>query len=133
MAQLIRKDGLFLTTASIPFKNQDKEESIKLVVDTGAALTIVDTVIMDYLGYSAKEDGLKKSTLDGAGGRSVGYLIKVKQFKCLDFELENFEIACHDMNTRLGVAGILGMNFLRHFRIDVDFNTGLIHKIEKVI
>ena len=50
MHQLIKKGDLFFATVSLPFKNQDGFESLKLVVDTGAVLTIVDTSIMDYLG-----------------------------------------------------------------------------------
>ncbi|GEM_PF-5726203 len=53
-------------------------------------------------------------------------------FRCLDFEMSDFMIACHNMNSRLGVAGILGMNFIQHFRIDLNFLTGEIFSIKKV-
>jgi hypothetical protein len=69
MHWLTEKGGLLFATASLPFKNQDKFELLELVVDTGAALTIIDTSVVDYLGYSAA-DGFKKSILDGAAGRS---------------------------------------------------------------
>jgi predicted aspartyl protease len=130
--RFVKKKNLFLATAYLPFKSEDKYDPIDLVVDTGAGLTIVDTAIVDYLGYSAREDGIDISALDGAAGRSEGYVIKVSRFKCLGFELENFAIACHDMNTRLGVAGLLGMNFLEHFRIDMNYGTGEIYKVEKI-
>ncbi len=132
MPRLTEKGGLLFATVSVPFKNQDTFELLDLVVDTGAFLSIVDTSLVDYLGYSAA-DALKKSVLDGAAGRSEGYLIKVPNFKCLGFEIPDFQIACHDMNTRLGVAGILGMNFLKLFRIDLNYNTGEIYLMEKII
>lgn len=132
MLKLIGKGNLFFATAIIPFKNQDQYERLNLVLDTGAVFTIIDTGITDYLGYSAK-DGHQRSTLDGAAGRSEGYLIKVPKFQCMGFDLQNFEVACHDMNSRLGVSGILGMNFLKQFRLDIDFNTGQIHNIQRVI
>lgn len=100
--------------------------------DTGAVLTIVDPKFTDYLGYSAQQDAVGTSALDGAAGRSEGYVIKVPKFKCLGFELNDFSIACHDMDTKLGVAGILGMNFLRHFRIDLNYTTGEIYTIERI-
>lgn len=124
MQQLIREGELLLTKAFIPFKNQQKHEPVKLVLDTGASLTIVDTQIMDFLGYSARVDGIKKSSLDGAAGRSEGYLLKVPQFECLGFTFTDFTVACHDMNSKTGVAGLLGMNFLKHFCIELDFRTG---------
>lgn len=130
MPTLIKKKSLFLAPACLPFRNDEIFESINLVVDTGAGLTIVDTSIIDYLGYSAR-DAFDTPTLDGAGGISNGYVIKLRRFRCLGFELDDFTVACHDMNTRLGVTGLLGMNFLRHFRMDVDYNSGRIYKIEK--
>lgn len=130
MLTLIKKKSLFLTPVFLPFRNDETFESINLVVDTGAGLTIVDTSIIDYLGYSAR-DAFDTSTLDGAGGLSRGYVIKLRKFRCLGFELDDFTVACHDMNTRLGVTGLLGMNFLRHFRMDVDYSSGGIYKIEK--
>lgn len=131
MLKLIEKGDLFFATAIIPFKNQDQYERLNLVIDTGAVFTIIDTGIIDYLGYSAK-DGHQRSTLDGAAGRSEGYLIRVPKFQCLGFDLLNFEVACHDMNSRLGVSGILGMNFLRQFQMDINFGTGVIHNILKL-
>ncbi|MFH1653672.1 MAG: retropepsin-like aspartic protease [Pseudomonadota bacterium] len=129
--KLANEGELFIVEVFLPFKKIRREHSVKLVLDTGAAMTIVDTNIINYLGYSARDDGIRRSSLDGAGGKSVGYVIRAPNFRCLNFELTDFEIACHDMNTRLGVAGLLGMNFLKLFRLDIDFNTGQINKIEK--
>lgn len=131
MLKLIAKDGLLFAEAHFPFKNQNKFESVMLVMDTGGVLTIVDTSIVNFLGYSVR-DAFKMSTLDGAAGSSRGYVIRLPVFRCLGYEMKGFDIACHDMNTRLGVAGILGMNFLRSFRIDLNYRTGEIHLMEKV-
>lgn len=131
MLRLTKKKNLLFANALLPFKNQNKFESIDLVVDTGAGLTIIDTSIIDYLGYSAAKDGIGTSSLDGAAGRSEGYIVEIPKFKCLGFELVDFAIACHDMNTRLGVAGLLGMDFLSHFKMDVNFGTGEIYEIKK--
>jgi len=128
MFQLINKEGLYCAEAQLPFKNQNRNEKAELVFDTGAALTIVDTTIIDFLGYSSR-DAFRISNLDGAAGRSKGYLIKIPTFRCFGFEMTEFEIACHDMNSKLGVAGVLGMNFLRNFRMDINYNTGEIHSI----
>jgi len=133
MRQLIKQSGFFLATAFVPFKSHDRHEPIDLILDTGAVMTLVDTVLIDYLGYSARQDGIKRSTLDGASGRSVGYVIRLPRFRCLGFDVRDFEIACHDMNTRTGVSGLLGMNFLQHFRIDMNYQSGQIYKIEQIV
>jgi hypothetical protein len=85
---------------------------------------------MELLGYSASQYGIRRSSLDDAGGVYKGYIIKVDSFKCLGFELKNFEIACHNLSSKLGVIGLLGMNFLEKFRMDIDFSTGIIHSIQ---
>ncbi|MBN1115419.1 MAG: clan AA aspartic protease [Oligoflexia bacterium] len=129
MLKLDRRGGLLFADIELPFKNTDKLEApIPFVLDTGAAVTIVDPGITDYLGYSTR-DAIKISKLDGAGGYSEGYVLKLSKIRCLNIEIPEFEIACHDLNSRLGVAGLLGMNFLKCLRIDIDFETGRIHKI----
>ncbi len=127
--QLTKQGELLLITASLPYKDSSQYEDIDLVIDTGAAITIVTPTIVDFLGYSAREDAYKISRLDGAAGRSTGYVLILPTFQCLGFTLPNFAIACHDMDSRLGVSGLLGMNFLQHFRIDLDYGTGTIHSI----
>lgn len=130
--QLVKEDGLFVVKAILPSKQKTKDYEVKLVLDTGAVVTVIDTDVINLLGYSAREDGVRRSSLDGAGGRSVGYMAKMPSFKCLGFELKNFEIACHDMDTRLGVTGLLGMNFLSCFRMDINLQTGEIFQMEQV-
>lgn len=130
--RLRREGGLFVVDITLPFKNREKDHEIGLILDTGAAVTVIDTDIVHHLGYSAREDGTRRSALDGAAGRSIGYVIQLPRLKCLGFELNDLEIACHDMDTRLGVAGLLGMNFFNHFRIDLNFSTGDVFQIEKI-
>lgn len=130
MHHLQNKGGLYIVDVQFPYKDGSKTHEVQFVLDTGAAITIIDTDIVDFMGYSAKKDGIHKSTLDGAGGRSVGYVIRVPYFKCLGAELQDFEIACHDMDSRLGVAGLLGMNFLKHFHIDLNFKTGAVRMLD---
>lgn len=133
MYQLTRHGSFFIATASLPYKSTSQCEDVDLVIDTGAAMTIVTPTITDFLGYSAREHATKISHLDGAGGRSTGYVITVPSFRCLGFTLPAFDIACHDMDSRLGVSGLLGMNFLQHFRIDLDYRTGKIHHIARAV
>ena len=87
MHKLNKQGNLFLVKVSLPYKMKDKIYEIPLIWDTGAALTLIDTKIIDYLGYSARKDGFQKSILDGAGGRSEGYLMRISKFCCLNFEL----------------------------------------------
>lgn len=124
--QLPSKGGLYIVDVQLPYKDGSKFHETQLVLDTGAVMTIIDTDIIHYMGYSARTDGIRRSALDGAGGRSEGFLIQISQFRCMGVELSDFQIACHDLDTKLGVAGLLGMNFLQHFHMDIDFRTGAV-------
>ncbi len=133
MFKLYKQGELFSVKVALPFKNQNKLYEFSLILDTGAAITLVDLKIIDYLGYSARQDGIRKSLLDSAVGRSEGYMIKISSFACLGFKLPNFQIACHDLDTKLGVSGLLGMNFLKNFRIDMNYESGEIYQIEPAL
>lgn len=122
------RDGFLLADVSIPYKDREDFESLQLVVDTGALITVISPAITDFLGYSAA-DAFTLSKLDGAAGESHGYSIHVPKVMCLGHEVENFVIACHDIDSRLGIIGLLGMNFLDHFRMDLDFKTGDVFRI----
>ena len=132
MFKLNKQGELFSIKVSVPFKHENKLYEFPLILDTGAAITLVDLKIIDYLGYSASQDGIRKSLLDSAVGRSEGYMIKISSFTCLGFQLPHFQIACHDLDTKLGVSGLLGMNFLKNFRIDMNYKSGEIFQIKLI-
>jgi hypothetical protein len=124
---------IFITSAFVPYRNGLKEDELTMVFDPGCAITLIDTSTMDMLGYSARRDVIRTSSLSGAVGESQGYVIKLPFFTCIEQTLTNFEIACHDLHSSLGVTGLLGMNFFKHFRMDIDFNSGVIHSIENIL
>lgn len=129
MLEFEARSGLLFTELWLPSKLKGGFQPVELVLDTGSAITVVDTEFTDYLGYSAR-DGLKRSSLDGAGGRSSGYIIQFPEVRWLDFVVSPLHIACHDMDSRLGVGGLLGMNLLRNFKIHLDFSTGELLSLE---
>ncbi|MFH1728162.1 MAG: aspartyl protease family protein [Pseudomonadota bacterium] len=131
MFKLHQTKDLYTVKAFLPFKKINDFFDLDLLFDPGCAVTLVNTSTIDLLGYSAKNDMTETSSLSGASGISTGYIIKIPNLKCLGQELSNFEIACHDLDSNLGVSGLLGMNFFKHFRMDIDFKRGLIHSVNK--
>lgn len=130
--KLTKWGDLFTVVALVPSKDGTKKRPIDLGFDTATGTTIIDPKYMEkFLGYDSSM-AVRRSRLDGAIGESRGYTVRVSSFKCLGFEIADFEIACHVMSSRLKIPGLLGMDFLKHFRIDIDYSTGIIHKIEKV-
>ncbi len=105
-------------------KGQNKRR-IKVALDTGATYTIIPWQIAEALGYDPALSR-EKITLITASGIETAPLIKVKEIKFLDKSVKNVPVVCHDLPPRSYVVGLLGLSFLKHFKITIDFKTGIL-------
>jgi len=100
-------------------------ERLKLIIDTGASLTVIKS---DRL-VSALDSNLSRypqylfSTANGAIKAPV---IKVASLSVGGFEVTNIEVGGLTLANTSGVDGLLGMNFLRHFRFFIDQQNNLL-------
>lgn len=91
---------------------------LKLVLDTGAAETIILPSVLDELGYSPR-DGEARTVIRSAVGREEGYLIRVAGFACLGHREPHFRIHAHDLPDGWAIDGLIGLNFLRLMNYEV--------------
>ena len=78
------------------------EQNLKLVLDTGAAATMICPAVRTALGYSAREaDGL--SSVSSIVGREIGYRIRVREFQALGYAFPNFSVAAHHFPDGFGI------------------------------
>lgn len=113
-----------------PFKNILKDEIIslyvqlvgprtfriiKMALDTGASYTIIPLEAAIAIGYNP---ALSKKHIEitTASGVIIVPVIKIKSIACLGKEVENLEVICHDLPSQSPVKGLLGLNFLIHFK-----------------
>jgi predicted aspartyl protease len=90
--------------------NQNGEVSIfRLLVDTGASITILPERPLKSLGYDFKADKIR---LVGANGPFDAPLIKVAWINCLGVRAENFSVGIHTLSGMSYLDGVLGMDFL---------------------
>ena len=91
---------------------------VKLILDTGAAMTLILPEVLDELGYSARdgEDISRISTANEAP--ELGYKLRVRQFQALGVGFRDFLIHAHELPS-YGVEGLLGMDFLEEFDFEV--------------
>lgn len=101
-----------------------KQAMVRLVVDTGATMTILRPEVMDDVGYSAR-DGYGRSTVSSASGEEHGYRLRVARFVALGFERPSFPVAIHDLPHH-DLDGLLGLNFLRRFNYEIRSREGRI-------
>jgi predicted aspartyl protease len=93
--------------------------TLQMVLDTGAAETIIAPELLDELGYSAREHGEQIAVMRSAVGREEGYMLRVARFACLGFQETNFRVHAQDLPQGWGIDGLIGLSFLRQLNYEV--------------
>ena len=119
---LTGRDGQFIVEAMI-----DNRYPVKLLVDTGAAMTAIDAGVLQTAGYDLNGERQYFVTANGVVSAPVVTLATVSLGNALVAELPVGALA---LSMPGDVVGLLGMNFLRHydFRIDQNNNTLILDK-----
>ncbi|MFT4677848.1 MAG: clan AA aspartic protease (TIGR02281 family) [Patiriisocius sp.] len=107
-------DGQFIVEAMI-----DGHYPVKLLVDTGAAMTAIDAGVLQMAGYSLDAERQYFVTANGVVSAPV---VTVGSVSLGLAKLSQLSVGALPLSMPGGVVGLLGMNFLRHydFRIDQD-------------
>ncbi len=95
----------------------------KLLLDTGSAYTLVSQEILESIGCSPAQPERTQRIITGSGYEIVPVVL-VKRLNCMGSLLENFEILAHTLPFGAYVDGLLGMDFLCKFEIDVKLYSG---------
>jgi clan AA aspartic protease (TIGR02281 family) len=97
----------------------------KLVVDTGASLTMISTAMAKEVGINL--DGTRRTVpFHTANGLIQAPLADLESITVGGMEVRNLTAAIHDALPNTAVAGLLGLNFLSNFRIDIDTEKGVL-------
>ncbi|NQS97611.1 MAG: hypothetical protein HQ591_04080 [candidate division Zixibacteria bacterium] len=52
--------------------------------------------------------------------------LQVKSIIIADIEAREVEVVCHDIPELVGIRGLLGLSFMKHFRTVIDYKEGYI-------
>jgi predicted aspartyl protease len=111
-----RSGDLMTVTARVWGSHGYRE--LLLVIDTGAAATSIEPVILEGLGYSSR-DAIARTRIATPAGVQHGALFRVHRFSALGSDLPNFVVQALALADEYGVDGLLGMNFLERFNFMV--------------
>jgi predicted aspartyl protease len=89
----------------------------RLVLDTGAAATTLTPRVLEKVGYT-RRDGFKRAKVHTAIGEEHGYWIRVAEFTVLGVATPNFALTVFPLGHK-DIDGLVGMNFLRHFNVEI--------------
>jgi clan AA aspartic protease (TIGR02281 family) len=128
------------TKVSIPFEKHGSvvivqatlngKAAVKLVLDTGASFTMISSATAKQLDIDATQ-AERTMPFQTANGMIQAPLISLDSISVAGLELKNLTAAVHDAMPDPGVAGLLGLNFLTNFRMDIDTEKGIVHLEKK--
>lgn len=111
---LLRRGSHFVVEATL-----NNHTRLNLVIDTGASLTIIkpERLLQIVDGRSGHHPEHLFNTANGVVKAPV---LKVDSLAIGEFEVANLQVGGLDLINTSGIDGLLGMNFLKHFRFFID-------------
>ena len=99
--------------------------SIRLLIDTGASLTIFTSDVLEQRGIRYEDTG-RSGVFNTANGSVQAPIYKLDSLAVGDWQVNHIEVGVLDLGSSSGVDGLLGMNFLNHFQFFIDQNNALL-------
>jgi len=96
----------------------------RLALDTGATFTILPWKIIRQLGLKIDPDRLETTTT--ATTVETVPLVIVPKITFLSKSVRNTPCLVKDLPPESGVDGLLGLSFLHHFSLTINFKKGLL-------
>ena len=90
-----------------------------MAFDTGARLTVITPKLAGELGLDPDE---AEGTVEvvGAVAAASAPVLRVASVSVSDAEVRDLRVVCHPLSSKLGLDGILGLNFLDRFNIEIN-------------
>jgi hypothetical protein len=93
---------------------------LRLALDTGATTTLINAGLLLSIGYDPALSPDRVQITTGSGVEFVPRL-SLKSLTALGKYLTDFPVLCHTLPPSSGVDGLLGLDFLRGNRLEIDF------------
>ncbi|MBC8212473.1 MAG: retroviral-like aspartic protease family protein [Gammaproteobacteria bacterium] len=117
---LQRRGNHFMVTAS-----PSRQRSIRLLIDTGASLTMLAPEVFEQRGIRYKNSG-RSEIFNTANGPVRAPVYILDTLTVGDSQVSQLEVGVLSMPADANMDGLLGMNFLRHFQFFIDQNEALL-------
>lgn len=116
---------LIILPVTVSDTNADVFRDVIVALDTGATTTIIPTEIAFALGYDLANPKEQREMLT-ASGTVLTELITVRELTAIGETVENIDVLCHNLPGNTAIKGLLGLNFLEHFDLNISFSKGTI-------
>ena len=116
---------LIILSLKVESINGGNFRDLLVALDTGASDTSIPTKVATDLGYDLSNP--KQVVLLTIGSGTVpAKIITVSKLTAIGETVENIDVLCHDLPEASTIDGVLGLNFLSHFDLNISFSTGTI-------
>jgi clan AA aspartic protease (TIGR02281 family) len=108
----------------------NEKSAAKFVVDTGASHTTISQATAKELQINM-ENPSGVIALQTANGVIDAPLVSVRLLELGGLGLKDLTVAVYDVFPDAGISGLLGLNFLSQFRVEIDNQNGVINLEKK--
>jgi len=99
--------------------------SLQLLIDTGASMTMITPGALQRQGVRYRDTG-QSQVFNTANGPVRAPIYVLETLSVGDWSVQQLEIGVLDLGGQTGIDGLLGMNFLKHFRFFIDQNDSML-------
>jgi clan AA aspartic protease (TIGR02281 family) len=96
-----------------------------LIVDTGASMTVISRALARELGIDIENGAYPMASFRTANGVVRAPIITLESIEVGGMRMQGLQASVQDIAP--DVSGLLGLNFLSHFRMDIDHKSGYLH------
>jgi len=111
------RGGQYAVEATVDPDRNGREATVRLLVDTGAAITAIDASLLSRLGYNLNERSEYFATANGVVQAPV---VTLGALSIGESSVNKLTIGALNFDAQKNVDGLLGMNFLRHFKFRLN-------------
>ncbi len=125
---------------SVPFQKKgtvvvvpatiNEKSAVKFVVDTGASYTMISQATAKELEIDL-EKKLPTIPFQTANGIIQAPLVTLSSIDVGGLQVKDLTAAVYDVFPDPAISGLLGLNFLSNFRMDIDTQNGVLHLEKK--
>lgn len=101
---------------------------IRLVFDTGAGSTQIDTGRIEAVGYSARSGECRVTVRGPAGDKQEGYLVNAEALSVFGKSFWGIPVGVYDFENfaQYGIDGLLGFDVIKQLHLEMDGPKGML-------
>ncbi len=104
----------------------NETNDIRLMIDTGASLSVLTRARFDEIEYETSPLYMGDTLLNTAGGQINAPIYQFERFQINEFYVDKISFVIIDLDNMTDYHGLLGMNFLKQFKFEIDQQNNLL-------